>query len=118
MPALCKTFRSQAGLVWNKMWKAQSLGVGLSEETLTEMVLYEIALAHGKSGEISIKLATKPQETKHGADWEWWFVKGGHAVSFRVQAKRLEGWQRSLSPTKEIKCGGCKRRPCAVILLL
>src|SRR6266478_2615816 len=88
MSNLCATFRKEAGFVWNRMRKASHLGLALSEETITESILYSIALAHlGK--DIAIDLATKPAESKHGADWEWWFVKGNQGRCFRVQAKRL-----------------------------
>jgi hypothetical protein len=60
----------------------------LSEETLTECALYNIALAHS-TGDILVDLATKPAESKHGADWEWWFVHDGEGLGFRIQAKRL-----------------------------
>jgi len=46
MPSLCESFRNEAGFVWNGMKKAAALGMPLSEETLTEYVLYKIALAH------------------------------------------------------------------------
>jgi hypothetical protein len=88
MSELCATFRHQSGLVWNRMQKASLLGMALSEETITESVLYEIALAH-RGRDIAVTLATKPQEARHGADWEWWLVRGNVGVSFRVQAKRL-----------------------------
>ena len=98
MPDLCETFRRQAGSVWSRMFKAPSLGMALSEETITETALYEIALVHQNLGDIDITIATKPAEKRHGADWEWWFIKGGRSVSFRVQAKRLflDGTYRSL----------------------
>src|SRR5919201_552842 len=88
MPTLCQTFRKEAGAVWNRMQTAAKLGLSLSEETLTECALYNIALAH-QGKDIVIDLATKAAEAKHGADWEWWLVRGKKALGFRVQAKRL-----------------------------
>jgi hypothetical protein len=88
MPSLCATFRKEAGIVWHRMTKASQLGLALSEETITECVLYNIALAHQGEG-IVVDLATKSAEAKHGADWEWWFTKGNKGRCFRVQAKRL-----------------------------
>jgi hypothetical protein len=44
------------------MAKASRVGLALSEETLTETALYEMALAHELDGKIAISLATKPQE--------------------------------------------------------
>ena len=98
MTDLCQTFRWQAGRVWNRMKKAPGIGMALSEETLTETTLYEIALEHQFSGDIDITLAKKHQEAKHGADWQWWFMKGAEAIGFRVQAKRLfpDGTYQSL----------------------
>jgi hypothetical protein len=88
MRTLCETFRREAGVVWNRMRTAAGLGLSLSEETLTECALYNIALAH-QGKDIMIDLATKPAEAKHGADWEWWLVHGKQGLGFRVQAKRL-----------------------------
>jgi hypothetical protein len=88
MPTLCATFRREAGVVWNRMRTAAKLGLALSEETLTECALYNIALAH-QGADIRIDLATKPAEAKRGADWEWWLIRGSNALGFRVQAKRL-----------------------------
>jgi hypothetical protein len=70
------------------MIKASQVGLALSEETITECVLYNIALAHQATG-IVVDLATKAAEAKHGADWEWWFIRGNKGRCFRVQAKRL-----------------------------
>lgn len=67
---------------------ARVLGLALSEETITETCLYNIAKAH-QHDRIAIYPATKPQEARHGADWEWWFTYGNHGIGYRVQAKRL-----------------------------
>lgn len=98
MVDLCETFRRQSGRVWNQMGRAPEIGMALSEETLTETALYDIALARQVVGDIDITLATKHQEAKHGADWEWWFVRHGQTIKFRVQAKRLfrDGTYQSL----------------------
>lgn len=88
MQDLCATFRKEAGIVWNRMRSSASVGLSLSEETLTKCALYNIALVH-QGSDIVIDLATKPVEAKHGADWEWWFIRGNQAIGFRVQAKRL-----------------------------
>lgn len=88
MPTLCETFRRQASFVWHNMSKAAAKGLWLSEETLTELVQFNIATLHQGKGFV-VDLATKPQESKHGADWEWWFTRGSKGFGFRVQAKRL-----------------------------
>jgi hypothetical protein len=65
MPSLCQSFRKEAGFVWNRMQKAPRVGMSLSEETLTEFALLNIALAHART-KISIHLPTKHEEAKHG----------------------------------------------------
>lgn len=86
--SICNNFRKEAGRVWTQMNDAQKLGMSLSEETITETSLYNIAKRH-HSKDVVIVPATKPQEAKHGADWEWWFIRNGKGIGFRVQAKRL-----------------------------
>jgi Family of unknown function (DUF6615) len=88
MPSLCESFRNEAGFVWNRMKKARTVGMRLGEETLTEIALLNIALAHPPT-KVAIRLATKKDEAGHGGDWEWWFSHKGKGVGFRVQAKRL-----------------------------
>jgi hypothetical protein len=85
MPTLCQTFRKEAGVMWNQMRTAAKLPLALSEETLTECSLYNIALAH-QGTDIAIELQTKRAEGNHGADWEWWLVHGNKGLGFRVQA--------------------------------
>lgn len=85
---LCRSFRDEAGRVWNQMNEARRLAISLSEETITETSLLNIARRHF-ADDLLVCPATKPQEAKHGADWEWWFVHRGRARGFRVQAKRL-----------------------------
>jgi hypothetical protein len=94
---MCECFRREAGFVWNRMQTAKTMGIALSEETITETVLYNLAVA-SQNTDLHIDLATKHAESNHGADWEWWFVKGKRGICFRVQAKRLfpDGTYRSL----------------------
>jgi hypothetical protein len=101
MATLCATFRNEAGAVFLRMRKSASLGMSLSEETLTEWALYNIALKH-QGQNLTVELATKPEEKKHGADWEWWLVRGTKTIGFRVQAKRLfpNGRYQSLFKSK------------------
>jgi hypothetical protein len=65
-PTLCETFRKEAGAVWHRMRKAAQLGLSLSEETIIETSLYNVALAHQKK-DILIRIATKPAEKRRGA---------------------------------------------------
>ncbi|TNE56836.1 MAG: hypothetical protein EP341_04475 [Sphingomonadales bacterium] len=80
--------RSLAGWAWNRQNDAKKHGLSLQEETLTEMLLLRLAKECGPLG-LHVKMFTRPQEKRNGADWEW-FVRGsGCAVGYRVQAKRL-----------------------------
>jgi hypothetical protein len=88
MSKLCSSFRREAGAVWNRMQTAAKLGISLSEETVTELTINNLAVEH-KQKNFRVDLATKHAESKHGADWEWWFTKGNQGICFRVQAKRL-----------------------------
>jgi hypothetical protein len=88
VPDLCKSFRREAGHIWNSMHKAFLCGMSLSEETITEYALYNIALTH-QGKDITVDIATKPAEGVHGGDWELWTVPGTKGIGFRVQAKRL-----------------------------
>lgn len=88
MATLCDTFRRQAGAVWSRTSGAAALHLSMSEETLTETVLYETARKH-QAGEYIVVPATKQQEYLHGADWLFWFVTNGKGISYRVQAKKL-----------------------------
>src|SRR5262249_48036490 len=98
MHDLCTTFRKEAGAVWNRMHKAATVCMSLSEETITELALYNVAFSHRQTSDIVITVATKPAERRHGADWQWWLVRGNQGIGFRVQAKRLfpDGRYRSL----------------------
>jgi hypothetical protein len=67
------------------MRMAAKLQLFMSEETLTETALFEIARKH-QSGEFIVIPATKSQESVHGADWLFWFVANGKGLSYRVQS--------------------------------
>jgi uncharacterized protein DUF6615 len=82
----------------------------MSEETTTEMVLYEIARYHQTGNFIAIP-ATKAAEAKHGADWFWWFGDRSTGIGFRVQAKKLfpSGRYESLLKKKGDQYGQLKK---------
>ena len=105
--------RQLAGWVWNEQAAAHSFKLSLQEETITEILLLEMARTLSPLG-LQVRMFSKRQEggvTKktetslpdgsivvvekvvvpaEGADWEW-FVNGigGCMASFRVQAKKL-----------------------------
>ena len=119
--------RQLAGGIWNAQNEAHSYGLSLQEETITEILLLEMARTLSPLG-LRVDMFSKQKEggktrttkttdpggqiivTKEveseaeGADWEW-FVEGlgSCAARFRVQAKRLYS-----DPTKEGRYGGFK----------
>lgn len=82
--------RNLAGWTWNRQADAFQHGKGLClhEETITEMLLLRMARDTGKHG-MTIRMFSKDEEKKNGADWEW-IIKTAHCFhQLRVQAKRL-----------------------------
>ena len=81
--------RSLAGWAWNRQNEAELHGLSLQEETLTEMLLLRIAKECRPLG-LEVRMFTRDQESRNGADWEWFF-HGPHCagIGYRVQAKRL-----------------------------
>lgn len=88
MSPLRDAFRKEAGRIWRDKAKAESLGLQLNEETITETLLFQLAKQF-QGHELKVIPFTKPQEKAKGADWEMWFMDGSKAVGLRVQAKRL-----------------------------
>jgi len=80
--------RALSGWAWNRQNDAKTHGLSLQEETLTEMLLLRIA-KDCKSLGLQVKMFTRHEEKRNGADWEW-FVKGQRcSIGYRIQAKRL-----------------------------
>lgn len=81
--------RSLAGWAWNRQNDAKRHGLSLQEETLTEILLLRIA-KDCRPLRLQVRMFTRPQENRNGADWEW-FLRGPscHGIGYRVQAKRL-----------------------------
>ena len=63
-------------------------GVELHEETITQDLLLDIAMAMPA---MTVETFTKHQEGRNGADWQWeWWFEGRQWFGLRVQAKRLK----------------------------
>lgn len=90
---LCDTLRRTAINTWFLLGEAHTLGASMSEETLTELSLFEIQKSHPY--EIATRWYSKAEENRSGADWEWWFLSTGEAVGFRIQAKKLDTLSQS-----------------------
>lgn len=87
--ALEEFFRQGASLVSEGRSQALRLGLNLSEETLTELILFQMAADFGS--EVYVRAFSKREEHSNGADWEWCFTSFnpiGH-LRIRVQAKAL-----------------------------
>ena len=86
--AIRKYLRKQAGWVWSRQGAAAKLGLTIQEETLTEMILLRIATDFSRHG-LKVRMFTRAQENRNGADWEWTFTSRRCSIALRVQAKRL-----------------------------
>ncbi len=80
--------RAMAGWSWREQGHAFKHGLALQEETITEMLLLRMAKDRTKHG-VKVRMFTKNEEGKNGADWEWIVKTASCEVGFRVQAKRL-----------------------------
>lgn len=80
----------EAESVYERLNQAESLGLSMSEETITETLLLNIA--RDMPANVRLKSFNKYEEGHEtGADWEWWFGDGVGSwwVGMRVQAKKL-----------------------------
>ena len=62
--------------------------VSYGEETITESNLLELWRHH--SNVIYLEQKTKHEESKVGADWEWYLIGRKRTLAMRVQAKRVQ----------------------------
>ena len=62
--------------------------VSYGEETISESNLLELRRRH--SDVVHLRTFSKHQESKIGADWEWYIVGRRRTLRLRVQAKRLQ----------------------------
>ncbi|PEC20583.1 DUF6615 family protein [Bacillus cereus] len=58
------------------------------EETYSESTLLEL-YRNMPIDQYGFKKVTAPEESKNGADWEWYIVEGEYWIRFAVQAKKL-----------------------------
>lgn len=62
--------------------------ISYGEETITESNLLELRRRH--SDVVHIRTFSKHEESKIGADWEWYIVGRKRTLKMRVQAKRVQ----------------------------
>ncbi len=79
-----------ARTTWDRRRVAKARGLSFGEETITETVLMDLALAF--PGHLTIVQFSKNQEAKRGADWAWAFrnAAGTQNLPMLVQAKLLD----------------------------
>jgi hypothetical protein len=86
---ICQTFKDLAARTWGYLDEGVRIGMAPGEETLTDDNLMAILALH--SNQVAIKRFNKRQESKIGADWEWWFGNPANGwFGMRVQAKKLD----------------------------
>lgn len=83
----CKVVKDNSRNIWNLILRGKQQGIKIQEETITEILLLDLAEKFGD--QMKITLFNKNQEGKNGSDWEWYIKKKGVWLGFSVQAKIL-----------------------------
>jgi hypothetical protein len=81
-----KTFTEQARRIAAEMHRASSTGLGILEETLTDITVNRIQFRH-EDKFLMRKFTRKEEGTITGADWLWCIGEPGSWVTFAIQAK-------------------------------
>ncbi|HEV2499133.1 MAG TPA: DUF6615 family protein [Terriglobia bacterium] len=102
----CSAFVSSSLWVALTLHDSEQMDLGVSEESITDFLLLRLGMS--LKNKIVIKKFSRQDESKTGADWEWWFVDDSKVFGLRVQAKRLktDGKQRCY---RELKSGQAKK---------
>ncbi|PET65151.1 hypothetical protein CN514_12330 [Bacillus sp. AFS001701] len=85
--SVCKAIKDFSQLTWFILEGRFETNLSVGEETITDISLIE--LQKSLSTSTRIEKFTKKKEDEKGADWEWWIIEHGKAISLRVQAKIL-----------------------------
>lgn len=80
------TFYQQSLMVADEVNKARYTGLGIQEETITDMLLNHIAYEH-KENFATRKFTRKEEGNYSGADWLWCIGEPGAWITFAIQAK-------------------------------
>ena len=88
--SLCDDFIKASKDTWKKLRLSSQVNIRLSEETITDTLLLYLASRHPY--EIRTQKYTKFQESKTGADWEWWITSSSSTqwLGLRIQAKIID----------------------------
>ena len=85
---LCAFFQQAALAIWQKTGFAREHNLKYSEETITETTFMDLHRA--KLPGVRVHLYSRSEESRVGADWEWYFGTPGSWMAARVQAKRID----------------------------
>jgi len=83
---ICDTFRRQALRVAKEVDSAGYTGLGIHEETLSDLLLNQIQFDHADNF-LTRKFTKKEEGSITGADWLWCLGEPGSWITFAVQAK-------------------------------
>lgn len=85
--------------VWSTLSEGKRYDVSLGEETISDLILLEIAKRNYHY--LSIRKTSKDKESKEGTDWEFWIgsIRMGW-VRYAVQAKKMDYNQYSYKSLK------------------
>lgn len=92
----CRLFEDLARRTWHRIDLGYRLGVRQGEETITDIVLLDLALA--RCADVLIAKTSKAHEKDKGTDWEWWIGRPdcgwwGYAVQAKVIDVRTNIYQ-------------------------
>ena len=80
--------QSLAEITWTRLGDARRLGIGFSEDTISDLNALEIA--RHSHGTIDVQRVSKRKERFVGFDWLWLIDRpGGRHATYVVQAKKL-----------------------------
>jgi hypothetical protein len=83
---ICDTFREQAQRVAKEVDTAGYTGLGIQEETISDLLLNQIQFDHQENF-LTRKFTKKEEGNITGADWLWCLGEPGFWITFAVQAK-------------------------------
>ncbi|MFD5411530.1 DUF6615 family protein [Streptomyces nojiriensis] len=86
--SLCRTLRACATRTFERLSTDHYERDVPGEEAYTQFNLQD--LRRGHPDRIVIREFRRAEESRNGADWEWWFHSGGSGFGMRVQAKRAK----------------------------
>jgi hypothetical protein len=84
--SICNTFKQQALRILQEVDRAGYTGLGIQEETISDLLLNRIQFEHEENF-FTRKFTRKEEGNISGADWLWCIGEPGSWITFAVQAK-------------------------------